>query len=83
MDGISVSRKEAQGACLSLTLYEDTENKKKTFPECDHAGTWIWPKLRTGRKKEVLILLKPPNSAMCLVHVPTLTLTSETIIPLM
>lgn len=83
MDGISVSRKEAQGACLSLTLYEDTENKKKTFPERDHAGTWIWPKLRTGRKKEVLILSKPPSSAMCLVHVPTLTLTSETIIPLM
>lgn len=31
----------------------------------------------------MLILLKPPSSAMCLVHVPTLTLTSETIIPLM
>lgn len=29
MDGISVSRKEAQGACLSLALYEDTENKQK------------------------------------------------------
>lgn len=81
MDGISVPRKEAQGACLSLTLYEE-DTEKRLSPERDPTGTWIRPKLRTGQKKQCLFFISHPVYAMCLFYILTAALTDMDYYPI-